>query len=119
MEGLEVIIARIEDVRIAVEIWIDGSFLTEKLNPNDSDIVLRVPVAAYESGADEQRATIHWIGQNLRNAHLCDSYFFFVYPDGDRRAVLGNEWHAYWLKQFGFSRGNDFKGIAVVKTGMN
>ncbi len=35
MAGLEAVIKRLVDTRIEGELWIDGSFLTEKIDPGD------------------------------------------------------------------------------------
>jgi hypothetical protein len=42
MTHLEQIVGRINSAAIAGEIWVDGSFLTEKLNPEDVDVLLVV-----------------------------------------------------------------------------
>ena len=40
MEGLQSVVGRLERERVYGELWIDGSFLTNKINPNDVDVVL-------------------------------------------------------------------------------
>lgn len=119
MEGLKVVVKRLEKANVVAELWVDGSFLTHKNDPADSDVVLRVDVGIYENGTAEQREAIDWITSNLKKDHLCDSYIFFSYPSEDKRAVLNDYMNAYWLKQFGFSRGENLKGIAVLPIGIN
>jgi hypothetical protein len=46
MTHLEQIIDRINASGIRGEIWVDGSFLTEKLNPEDVDVLLAIDAAA-------------------------------------------------------------------------
>lgn len=117
MDGLDQIVNQLQAAGIAAEVWVDGSFLTAKRDPNDSDIVLRIPASGYENGTDEQRRILDWVRSNLKNDHLCDSYIFYVYPSNDERAVLNDYNHAYWIRQFGFSRGQELKGIAVIQLG--
>ena len=100
---------------VRADVWIDGSFLTQKIDPEDADIVLCVDHDAYDSGTIEQRQALDWVGSNLKNSLGCDSYLFCTYPDTHPLHWEGQYAWAYWLKQFGFSRGNDLKGVAVVR----
>ena len=117
MTGLESVIQRLDAAALPVEVWVNGSFLTAKRDPNDADIVVCVPAGLYERGNQQQRDALDWIKANQKNAHHCDSYVFYVFPDGDDRAVYNDYNYAYWIRQFGFSRGQDIKGIAVLSTG--
>src|SRR5690348_320273 len=82
MNGIETVVQRLEAAVIIGELWLDGGFLTEKIDPEDVDMVLRVAGAIYDSGTVEQHDVIDWINSNLKAALLCDSYSFFEYPDG-------------------------------------
>jgi len=99
---------------IAGEVWINGSFVTEKMNPDDVDLVLRIPAEFYEHATQEQREAVNWLTSNLKDNYLCDSYFFMEWPEGHINHWLGQYAHHYWMKQFGFSRGNEMKGIPVL-----
>ena len=116
MDGLEQVIKELDRVKVSTDIWVNGSFLTEKIDPEDVDIVLRMEGAVYDQGTSEQQQVIDWIAGNLKVSHSCDSYVFYEYPDGDPLHDLGEWMHAYWLRQFGFSREDDFKGLARLKT---
>ena len=94
MDGLASVIDRLQRVGIKAEIWVDGSFLTAKRDPQDSDIVLRIAASVYENGTEEQRRVLDWVGSNLKNDHYCDSYLFYVYPVNDERAALNDYNHA-------------------------
>ncbi len=117
MAGLMHIFQRLSDGGILADIWVNGSFLTHKRDPGDADIVLRIPIQVYENGTPEQRALLEWAGSNQKRDHHCDSYVFYVFPAGDSRAVSNDYLHAYWIRQFGFSRGQEMKGIAVLEIG--
>jgi hypothetical protein len=117
MEGLEQIIALLEDNDIVAELWVDGSFLTQKIDPVDSDVVLCIPNHVYDDGKPEQRNVIDFIYANLKNVFLCDSYVLFDYPRSHPLFHQGQDARAYWTNQFGRSRGNQAKGIAVIKVG--
>ena len=108
---------RLADATLPVDVWVDGSFLTKKRDPNDADIVVCAPADLYERGNMQQRETLDWIKANQKNTHHCDSYVFYVFPEGDDRAVYNDYHYAYWIRQFGFSRGQELKGIAVLNIG--
>jgi hypothetical protein len=96
------------------EIWVDGSFLTEKIDPKDIDIAVRCDGPLYNSNA-EYRDAVSWINENQKNELKCDSYVFFEYPAGDPLHEEGKWWYSYWWRQWGFSREGDPKGIVVIK----
>jgi len=114
MNGLEKIVEKLRSNSIQGEIWVDGSFVTAKINPEDVDIVLRCPADFYDNCTQKQRDTVDWLTPNLKNTHLCDSYHFMEWPEGNPNYWLGECMYSYWMKQFGFSRGSEMKGIAVI-----
>ena len=114
IEGLEKIIAALKSKNIPGEVWIDGSFVTGKMNPKDVDLVLRCPAEFYENSTQDQRDTVDWLQSNLKEEYLCDSYCFMEWPEGHSNYWLGEYMYSYWMRQFGFSRGSEMKGIAVV-----
>jgi len=118
MTNLEFVIGRLTEAKICGEVWIDGSFLTEKIDADDVDFVLRVDGAFYDTSDATQRAVMDWVNDNLYDTHKCDSYLYSEYAEGDPNYWLGQYMHAYWMKQWGFSRGGVMKGIAVVKLGV-
>lgn len=114
-EGLKKFVERLETDGVEGELWLDGSFLTEKINPKDVDVVLRIDGGLYNSGTVEQRAAVDWVIANQKAALKCDSYVLFEYPDpANPLHEEGKWWYSYWHKQWGFSREDDPKGIAVV-----
>jgi hypothetical protein len=42
MNGLEAVFQHVMGAGLVMQAWVDGSFLTEKLNPRDSDVAFRV-----------------------------------------------------------------------------
>ena len=100
---------------MAGELWVDGSFLTEKINPGDVDVVLRIQSSVYDDGTSEQRMMVDWIRGNLKEYNLCDSYVFHEFPKDDPDYSLGKRDRDYWSKWFGHSRSQVPKGIAVIE----
>jgi len=115
MDGLEVVVGKLKGEKIEAEVWIDGSFLTEKIDPEDSDIVVAVRSDFVALATQEQSKVLAWINSNLRDAHHCDSYLHTEYPAGHALAGYSEWMRAYWIRQFGFSRGEELKGMALVR----
>jgi hypothetical protein len=115
MDGLEAVVAKLTAERIEGEVWIDGSFLTEKIDPDDSDIVVAVTGVFLSAATPAQKTLMNWIESNLKGSHRCDSYLHVEYPAGHDLAGYSEWMRAYWIRQFGFSRGDDFKGMALVR----
>jgi len=114
MGGLERVVQRLIDGHIQGELWVNGSFVTQKMNPEDVDLVLRVLAEVYDQGTVEQKQAIDWLETNLKGSHLCHSFVFMEWPEGHPNYSFGEHMYSYWMKQFGFSRGEEVKGIAVV-----
>ena len=117
VDGLSKIVTKISATDLASEIWVDGSFMTEKIDPEDSDIAVRI-LGLVAGGLTEDQADIFdWItDKDLKPDYLCDSYGFVEYESTHKLSAIGEWSRAYWLKQFGFSRSNKMKGIAVILT---
>ena len=115
MDNLEHIIDSLSLAGVAADVWVDGSFLTEKIEPEDSDIVVCIQHHVYENGTSQQRGVINWINSNLKTTRLCDSYVYVEYPPGHPLHAIGEWMRAYWIRQFGFSRGDEFKGLALIR----
>ncbi len=115
MGGLEAVINFLSTEKVAAEIWLDGSFLTEKIDPEDSDIVMVIQGDVYSKGTPTQKQLIDLISQNLKSTkYLCDSYVHVEYPKNHPMHWDGEWMRAYRIRQFGVSRGDENKGMAVL-----
>jgi hypothetical protein len=116
MDGLEAVVTTLVDAGIVGDLWINGSFTTEKIDPKDTDVVLHVDGhSMYECGTQQQRRVIDWIIINLKESEFrCDSYHLFTYHAPHSLVDYGEWDRAYWMRQFGFSREHEQKGIAIV-----
>lgn len=112
MSNVEALVAEASQQSIVGEIWIDGSLLTEKLNPGDADIALVISSAAFRALSVTQRLFFdHFRRASLKASFKIDNYGIVIDP-----SEAHDQWqYAYWLRQFGFSRDNKMKGILRVK----
>jgi hypothetical protein len=91
-------------------IWIDGSFMTKKLNPDDVDIALILSRSEFESLSTKQRLFFEHFRDTSFYDHLRIDNYGVVIDETD----LGQWIYSYWLRQFGFSRKDEMKGILKV-----
>jgi hypothetical protein len=116
MEGLENVLKRLNQAKLVGNLWVDGSFLTQKIDPEDVDLLLCLKGETFEPPTDLQRETEEWYSsRDRKETHHCDTYTMFEYDKGHRCYGDGEADRAYWIKQYGRSRGSDLKGIIVIR----
>ncbi|MCE7061650.1 DUF6932 family protein [Dyadobacter sp. CY343] len=86
------------------EIWIDGSFITLKPNPQDMDVVIFIEAADYE----RQEILLSTLRQRSKSL---DIYFVKSYPPEHPKYFLTNFDKIDWQSFFGRNRQNLKKGI--------
>ncbi|NOT42958.1 MAG: hypothetical protein HOP13_20970 [Alphaproteobacteria bacterium] len=110
MERLEQVLVLIQKSGIRGEIWIDGSFVTDKLNPDDVDVLLVVNAHDLAGFSDTQKQFLSWFAStSLYDSYRIDNYVLVRGPSAE-----SEWWYAYWLRQFGFSRADKMKGIPTI-----
>jgi hypothetical protein len=115
MTGLESVVAAFRKEKISQEFWVDGSFLTEKIDPKDVDVVLRIEHLQLRKLSPMQLAVIRWFQNNdLKPVYNVENYNFVEFPVGHGRFKDGQIAREYWLNQYGTDRDGFKKGIAVI-----
>jgi hypothetical protein len=124
MAGLESLLSDLSNEGIECEVWVDGSFLTKKPDAADADVVVRLDESQYGKLDARQRGILTQINGPLRSMlkkqYLLDLYVFVEYgsyPEGHPKFGLGEWQRAYWIRQFGRSRGHN-KNRAEQSKGM-
>ncbi len=98
MAELEAIMKRVMDSGLTGEVWINGSFMTAKLDPNDCDTVFFVPSYFGYRGNTKQTEILGWLRKDLQGQYLCDTYISFgVNPIGWTVTGLKLECPPGWL----------------------
>ena len=93
------------------EIWIDGSYVTSKVNPNDADVVVFLEYP--------QVAQLNLQRDILRQKYYptLDLYFAVAVSEQNRKMTSAYDFNQfqnmrnYWRGQFGFDREDNPKGI--------
>jgi hypothetical protein len=119
MSGFRQTVKRIVDCGIGGELWINGSFLTKKIDPADIDFCAMIPCRYYDSGTPAQRDVVDWL-QSRQNEpktlYLCDTNAELVYPEASPYHYMHTSMIEHWLQIFGRSVGKgEPKGIAVLQ----
>ncbi len=102
---------------LTFDAWLDGSFLTDKPEPGDIDLVLIInPTQINTLTIEQQNFIDHMFGKQSRmckHHYLCDAYLVYIHANGE---IDFNE-NAYWRGLFGFDRQNKPKGIIKIQFG--
>jgi hypothetical protein len=116
MVGLETVVGRLTSGGIIGHLWVDGSFMTHKIDPEDTDLLLRLSRDFCLGANKTQLEAIRWYTvEDLKSLHHCHSFWWIEYPCDDP-SYMQSEWsRAYWTRQYGFSRSDVRKGIAVIE----
>lgn len=109
MTGLRAFMNELSAFQIPCEVWLDGSFTTQKPDPDDADVVVALDRRHTEYLTLEKKQALRALFDRAeaKMRFMCDVYYFPADEDHDR---------AYWLGQFGF--GHDratAKGIIRVR----
>ena len=82
--------------------WIDGSFVTSKLNPNDIDIITFLNFEVYENNLSK---LIDFQGKKLKEEQNLDCYFVKEYPIEHKNYEVITKYDSiYWLDFFSKTR---------------
>ena len=103
-------VAYLNDLRntgMSFEIWVDDSFTTTRVSPNDVDVVVFYNPNEYNLLSPEGRQRLDRLtdAATVRSGYDCDVYFV-----RNHRADL----RSYWRGWFGFSRNEEPKGIPRI-----
>jgi hypothetical protein len=107
----------LKKLQIRCEIWVDGSFLTKKIDPDDVDFVVDIPVAILDTATPGQSDLLKKLSAMAFSSNeKLHSFVMFDAPAIHKGHVKSVELHNQWEKDFGFSYAKkEPKGIAVLK----
>jgi len=110
------LLVEVQILLVPYEIWIDGSFATKKVNPNDIDIVM------FLNYSDLQNEAVITGLTALKQKYIgnLDIYIALAVNEESRKALSDTDFgkctnkRNYWRGQFGFDREDNPKGIIVL-----
>lgn len=126
MGGLESFIKSLTGHQITGKLWVNGSFLTEKIDPDDADLVIEFDVDIYDSGTDLTRALLDKMASEIEedreyfmDYYYCDPYLLAVFPENEKELYeITERQRKYWIKKFASDRRGKPKGLALVEIGV-
>jgi hypothetical protein len=118
MAGLTTILERIEVLEMVCEIWLDGSFTTQKIEPDDVDFIVFAPMSMLEVESPELNDFIHWMNENEdepKKLFRCHTQIVFEGATSEYANDVISETRAHYRSIFGFSVAtHEPKGIVVL-----
>ncbi len=116
-KGIDFILGALGNAAIPCDIWVDGSFLTKKINPGDVDLVVDIPIDFVTTATPEQLSLIENLTEQLyRKSDNLHSFVMFKTPIGHAMHVDMLRVHKQWERDFGFAyTSKEPKGIALVE----
>jgi hypothetical protein len=99
--------------------WVDGSFISSKIEPGDIDVVSHLDGPSMDELDNPAQMLLYSLvaGPLSKQLFGCDSYWLAVYPEGHPARPVYDQALEYWDQQFGSDREGAPKGyIEVVRT---
>ncbi len=118
MDGFQSFLQILSELKVPCSMVVDGSFLTEKINPEDIDFAVIVEPKFYDNCSDEQRAFLHWIRDEKepRDRYLCDCYLAVEFTPGHKEYYDGMLDRAWWVNLYSESVVYKRKrGVAIIR----
>jgi hypothetical protein len=113
---LQRLIADLNAISVTAELWIDGSFMTEKEEPDDIDLSFSPWVSALEKlDLPVQVAVFNGLNGGKKYSPWLDTYVCVRFPQDDPRK--GADKTNYWSEKWGKGWDDWLKGYAVIKIG--
>lgn len=101
-----------ETLKSELSQWINGSYTTNKTNPNDVDLVNFVNAQILDIHCDN---LFPFLSQyDSKALYHVDGYAVPVYDSSDERYELTEFWHSYWRDWLGHDRNGNPKGIIEI-----
>lgn len=109
--------AAVDAVVTLGEQWLDGSYATTKVDPNDADIVVVLDGNEVEGLSPVEETTLGALvaGKTTQATWRCDSYPLVEYPAGHPLRSFFERSRDYWTDFFGHDRSGVAKGIVRVQ----
>jgi hypothetical protein len=97
--------------------FLDGSFVSNKADPGDIDMVGFMDLDAVDALDNDQQNTLTalFAGKATRASHLCDAYFVPSVPDHHPLFDKLRAQRKYWMGEFGYDREDRPKGIVRLQ----
>jgi hypothetical protein len=118
MAGLQSILDRIKELDMVCEVWLDGSFITQKVEPDDVDFIVFAPMAILQTENPQLAEFIDWMNDNEdepKKLFKCHTQIVFEDAQNQYANDLIGDTRKHYEEVFGFSVStHEPKGIVVL-----
>jgi hypothetical protein len=117
MQGFRQIVDDLEGLQVRADIVVDGSFLTQEIDPDDIDFAVVISPEFYEACSPVQLQYLEWIRDefSIKKTHLCDCYLCIEYPNDHAEYFDGIQNREFWVNLYAESVIYKRKrGVAIV-----
>ncbi len=117
-KGFMEIVCKLVEHAIRGDLIINGSFLTQEIEPNDIDFALCVSDDFYLTSSIKQRSYMDWIGEekSIKHTYLCDCYLCVECDVGSWMYFDGIQTRQYWVNLYRYSKVvNRERGLAIIR----
>lgn len=97
-------------ITLEFKTWVNGSYTTSKIDPNDIDVVNIVKHSDELNNRHDELKAFLTVGGS-KEKYLVDGYFIPVYPTDDPRYVYTQQNLTYWADWFGHDREKRAKAL--------
>lgn len=102
---------RILSLAVGIKQWVDGSYITSKINPNDVDLVTHFDATKVNEQTSMELDEL-LDNPTVKKQYQCDVYAIFVFPQNSPdKYEFYQEQINYWSDWFGHDRQRNPKGI--------
>jgi hypothetical protein len=115
--GFMEIACKLVEYGVQGDLIVDGSFLTQEIEPSDIDFTLCVSEHFYLGSSGMQRSYLDWISddQSIKQTHLCDCALCVDCAPGSKMYFDGIQNRKYWTDLYRYSKVvKRERGIAVI-----
>lgn len=112
------LVDQLKAAKIKCKIWLDGSYLTEKVEPDDIDLIVEVDISILQQLTQGQRALLDDLSNLKFNTDLLKLHTFVIFsaPVVHVLGVQSAALRAQWINDWGYSLvKKEPKGIAVME----
>jgi hypothetical protein len=115
--ALELLIDDLTVWNIPCELWIDGSFLTEKHDPDDADLTVLIEDEVFNT-LDSSLQDHLMLNIDQKNYHpKLHAFLLVTKPRGHPEFDVARRYEMEWAEWWQVSRDGWVKGLAVIRLG--
>jgi hypothetical protein len=97
--------------------FIDGSFVSNKNDPGDIDLVCFIDGDEIDNLSPDKQARLEELlsGSTVKAKYMCDAYFCVSFPGHHPHFQHARAQRKYWMGEFGYDRQDVPKGIVLIE----